>query len=172
MDEKLLRETVERTVRERLSKTGTSDTVKHGDMLENITLSAALSLCDAVKQKASEMGVNAVISVCDRGGNTVLLERMDDGFIASCDIAMNKAYTSVALKMSTAALKPLAQPECSLYGIQFTNHGKIVIFGGGEPLKNRNGVIIGGLGVSGGSEEQDTALGAFGRECFEKGIKC
>ena len=64
-------------------------------------------------------------------------------------------------------------PQClstggPLYGIQFTNEGHIVIFGGGEPLMNANGEIIGGLGVSGGSEEQDTALAAYGKKLFER----
>jgi uncharacterized protein GlcG (DUF336 family) len=67
--------------------------------------------------------------------------------------------------MSTKTLKPMAQPGGSLYGIQFTNGGKIVIFGGGEPL-TVNGKIIGGLGVSGGSEEQDTRLAEMGKEFF------
>ena len=94
---------------------------------------------------------------------------MDDAYIASYDIAVQKAFTVVSLKMSTATLKPLAQPGGSLYGIQFTNGGKIVIFGGGEPLKNREGQIVGGIGVSGGTEAQDTALAAYGKEIFEKG---
>ena len=91
-----------------------------------------------------------------------------DGEKQTYDIAVNKAFTSVALKMSTATLKPLAQPGASLYGIQFTNNSKIVVFGGGDMLTNAKGEIVGGLGVSGGSEEQDTALSAFGKEYFEK----
>ena len=83
---------------------------------------------------------------------------------------MNKAYTVVALKMPTVVLKPLAAPGGELYGIQFTNGGKIVIFGGGDPLINPKGKIIGGLGVSGGSEAQDIALSAFGRNFFETKI--
>ena len=75
----------------------------------------------------------------------------------------------MALKMSTSKLATLAVPGAPLYGIQFTNQGKIVIFGGGEPLLNSKGEIIGGLGVSGGSEAQDTALAAYGKEIFEKG---
>ena len=76
----------------------------------------------------------------------------------------------MALKMSTMTLKPLAQPGASLYGIQFTNDGQIVIFGGGEPLKIGDR-IIGGLGVSGGSEEQDAALAAFGADFFDRLVK-
>jgi len=93
--------------------------------------------------------------------------RTDDAFIASVDIAMNKAFTSVSLKMSTDELGRLAQPGESLYGIQFTNNGRIVIFGGGVPLLN-DGVIVGGFGVSGGTAEQDTAFGEYAKELFEK----
>lgn len=138
--------------------------------MQNMTLEAALILAEKVKQKAASMGVKAVVSVSDKSAHPILAESMDGAFIASYDIAVQKAFTVVSLKMSTSDLKPLAQPGGSLYGIQFTNNGKIVIFGGGEPLKNANGEIIGGLGVSGGTEEQDTALARYGKEIFEKGI--
>ena len=92
---------------------------------------------------------------------------MDDAYIASYDVAVNKAFTVVALKMSTLTLKPLAQPGGSLYGIQFTNDGKIVIFGGGDTLTDGGGRIVGGIGVSGGSEDEDSALSAYGKEYFE-----
>ena len=133
-----------------------------------MTLSLAERLCDAVMTKAQELGVKAVVCISDGAGNPRLVKSMDDAYIASYDIAVNKAFTSVALKMSTATLKPLAQPGASLYGIQFTNNSKIVVFGGGDMLTNAKGEIVGGLGVSGGSEEQDTALSAFGKEYFEK----
>ena len=135
----------------------------------DMTLDMALALADAVRKKASEIGVKAVVAVSNRGGNPVLVQCMDDSYIASSDIALNKAYTSVALKMPTCRLSELAKPGSSLYGIQFTNQGKIVIFGGGEPLCNREGEIIGAIGVSGGSESEDTALAAYGKEIFEKG---
>ncbi len=114
------------------------------------------------------MGVKAVVCVSDSGGHPVLVKRMDDSFIASYDIAVNKAYTVVALKTSTIALKPLSQPGEALYGIQFTNQGKIVIFGGGDPMTDDSGNIVGGLGVSGGTEEQDTELSRFGKEFFNR----
>lgn len=136
---------------------------------QDMTLDVALLLAEKVKAKAREMGVKAVVAVSNKAGHPVLAECMDDAYIASYDIAVQKAFTVVSLKMSTSTLKPLAAPGGSLYGIQFTNGGKIVIFGGGEPLKNAAGEIIGGLGVSGGSEEQDTALAAYGKEIFEKG---
>ena len=137
--------------------------------VSNMTLDMALALAETVRKKASEIGVKAVVAIADRGANPVLVQCMDDSYIASYDIALNKAYTSVALKMPTWKLSELAKPGSSLYGIQHTNGGKIVIFGGGEPLCNRKGDIIGALGVSGGSESEDTALAAYGKEIFEKG---
>ncbi len=139
------------------------------DDMDDMTLAAALALAEEVKKKAAEMGVKAVVAVANRGANPVLVQCMDDSYIASFDIALNKAYTSVALKMPTCQLSNLAKPGSPLYGIQHTNAGKIVIFGGGEPLLNKQGKVIGALGVSGGSESEDTALAAYGKEIFEKG---
>lgn len=137
--------------------------------VSNMTLDMALALAETVRKKASEIGVKAVVAIADRGAHPVLVQCMDDSYIASYDIALNKAYTCVSLKMPTWKLSELAKPGSSLYGIQFTNQGKIVIFGGGEPLYNRKGEIIGAIGVSGGSESEDTALAAYGKEIFEKG---
>ena len=150
--------------------TGVVDAVirKMADV-SDMTLDMALALSEAIRKKASEIGVKAVVAVSNRGANPILVQCMDDSYIASYDIAVNKAYTSVALKMPTWKLSELAKPGSSLYGIQFTNQGKIVIFGGGEPLCNREGEIIGAIGVSGGSESEDTALAAYGKEIFEKG---
>lgn len=137
---------------------------------DDMTLYAAQKLAKKIRQKATEIGVKTVVAISNKGANPVLIECQDNSYIASYDIALNKAYTSVALKMSTKELAKLAAPNGSLYGIQFTNEGKIVIFGGGEPLTNTKGEIIGGLGVSGGSEEQDTMLAKYGKEVFEKGL--
>ena len=134
----------------------------------HMTLALAERIANKVLEEAERIGVKAVVCVSDAAGNPKLVKCMDDAYLARYDVAVNKAYTVVALKMSTIALKPLAQPEAPLYGIQFTNHGKIVIFGGGDPLCNESGAVIGGLGVSGGSEEQDTTLSAFGKAYFEE----
>ena len=151
---------IKKIVQDTLSKFKTDKSV--------MTLSLAEKIANAVLSEAKRIGVKAVVCVSDEGGHPRLVKSMDDAYIASYDVAVNKAFTVVALKMSTIALKPLAQPGESLYGIQFTNHGKIVIFGGGDPLVNADGKIIGGLGVSGGSEAQDTALSAFGKAYFER----
>ncbi len=134
---------------------------------QEMTLSLAKELAKKVEEEAKKIGVNAVVAISNSGARPVLVECMDDSYIASYDVAFNKAYTVVALKMSTIELKTLSQPNQPLYGIQFTNDGQIVIFGGGVPLK-ANGKIIGGLGVSGGSEEQDTYLAAYGEKVFNE----
>ena len=136
----------------------------------SMNLRLAKDLIDKIEHKASEMGVRAVIAVSDAAGRPVAVHVMDGAYIGSFDIALNKTYTSTAFQMSTAKLGELAAPGGSLYGIQFTNQGKVVIFGGGEPLM-RNGEMIGAVGVSGGTAEQDTALGAYGRDILEEVIR-
>ena len=135
-----------------------------------MTLAKAEKLCDAVLEEASRMGVRAVVCVSDGAGNPKIVKVADDAYIASYDVAIGKAFTVVALKMSTSKLSTLAQPGGELYGIQFTNGGRIVIFGGGDPLTDRGGRVIGGLGVSGGSEAQDAALSDFGKRYFENNL--
>jgi len=142
-----------------------------GQCNDHMTLKVANALIERVKEKAVQMGIQVVIAVADRAGHIVAVQVMDDAFIASIDVAINKAFTSVSLKMSTDQLSHVSQPGQPLYGIQYTNQGKIVIFGGGEPLKV-NGTIIGALGVSGGTAPEDTALAAFGKDIFEEVIKC
>lgn len=136
----------------------------------SITLEKANLLIAAVRERAVQMGVNAVVAIADKHANPVSVQCMDDSYIASYDIAVNKAFTVTSLKMPTTALKTLAAPGGSLYGIQFTNSGRIVIFGGGVPLYDKNGNIVGGLGVSGGSEEQDTALAEYGAEWYKANL--
>ena len=162
---------IEKLVRDAVSQIIAKDTVnamtkiREKKRIDAISLDDAKFLAEQVEKKAKEMGVNAVVAIADDGGNLKLCECMDNSYLASRDIAINKAYTTVALKMSTKKLAALAAPGGSLYGIQHTNGGKIVIFGGGDFLEV-HGKIVGGLGVSGGSEEQDTALSAYGKKIF------
>lgn len=132
-----------------------------------ISLEEAVSIMKAVEVKAKSMGIAVVIAVYNKEGNPIAMHSMEGAYLASFDIAMNKAYTSSALKMSTSELKKLAQPGGSLYGIQNTNQGKIVIFGGGEVLI-REDAVIGSIGVSGGTEEEDAYLAQFGKEKFKE----
>jgi len=159
---------IERLVREavkNITEAQRQAPVRERKPIERITLADAKLLAEKVEEKAREMGVKAVVAIADEGGNLKLCECMDDSYLASRDIAIQKAYTTVALKMSTKKLSTLAAPGGPLYGIQHTNGGRIVIFGGGDPLE-AHGEVLGGLGVSGGSEEQDTALSAYGKKLF------
>lgn len=168
MQEKELSELI-RSVVEEVAKTKSAKTGIELFRTEHIPLSMARELIRKVEEKATEMGMRVVVAVANAAGRPIAVECMDDSYIASYDVALNKAFTVAALKMSTWDLKGLAQPGGSLYGIQFTNESKLVIFGGGVPLKVQ-GKVIGGLGVSGGSEEQDTYLANYGQEVFEKMI--
>ena len=136
-----------------------------------MNLKLALALMEKVEAEAKRIGVKAVVAVSDASGRPVAIHCTDGAFIGSFDVALNKTYTAVAFQMSTAKLAELAAPGGSLYGIQHTNEGKVVIFGGGEPLYV-NDVMIGAIGVSGGTAEQDTYLGAYGQNILKEVIAC
>lgn len=120
--------------------------------LENIKRMAA-----AAEEKAKEMGVPIVFAAVDMGGNPVLLHRMEDSLLAGIDIALNKAYTAVSLKMATHELGEVSQPGKFLYGVQNTNQNRIVIFGGGFPYRY-DGRVAGAIGVSGGTVDEDIEI--------------
>lgn len=144
---------VESTVRDIIRKMKASSVMN---------LKTAKALIELVEEEAKRVGVNAVIAVSDAAGRPIAIHCMDGAYIGSFDVALNKTYTSVAFQMPTSKLAQLAAPGGSLYGIQHTNEGKIVIFGGGEPLYVE-GILVGALGVSGGTAEQDTKLGEYGK---------
>jgi uncharacterized protein GlcG (DUF336 family) len=122
--------------------------------MSKINLNIAKKLIESAEKEANEIKVPIVISIVDEGGNFVACHRMDDALLVSVDIAQNKAWTSVAMKMPTADLAEAAGMGKELYGINTTNNGRVVVFGGGIPLYE-NGQIIGAVGVSGGSVEED-----------------
>jgi uncharacterized protein GlcG (DUF336 family) len=132
----------------------------------NISLNLALEAISGAREKADKIGVPMVIAVVDAGGNLVAQQRMDGALLVSIDISLNKAYTSVALKMPTHDLAPASQPGQPLFGIHNADGGRIVIFGGGFPLKEGD-EIIGGIGVSGGSVEDDMLCATAGLERFK-----
>lgn len=132
-----------------------------------LSLALARKMAEAAEKKAEEMGVPIVFSVVDAGGNLVLLHRMEHSLLASLDISSNKAFTAVALKMATHKLVPLIQPGAELYGIQLSNQNRIVTFGGGYPLKAGDN-IIGGIGVSGGTVEEDMKIAEEALKVFEQ----
>lgn len=125
--------------------------------MNKLTLDLAKKLIDGAEKEAKEINVQMVISVVDDGGNLIATHRMDDAWLASIEIAQNKAWTSVALKTSTGDLAEATVPNAELYGLNTTNQGKIVLFGGGIPLV-KEGNVIGAVGVSGGAVAQDTQV--------------
>lgn len=133
-------------------------------------LETALRLCRQVIAKARQEGLRVTTAVCDEGGNLTALLRDDGALLASVEIARDKAFTSAAMRISTEELAGLCKQGGSLYGLQHTNGGRIVIFGGGVPLAE-NGRLVGGFGVSGGTAEQDTNLANFALEVFGAGIR-
>jgi uncharacterized protein GlcG (DUF336 family) len=130
-------------------------------MAEGVTLSAAQDVVEGARKKAEEIGVPMNIAVVDAGNNLTAFARMDGAWLGSIDIAQNKAYTARSFDMSTKDLAPLCQPNQPLFGIQASNQGQLIIFAGGIPLKSGDD-IIGAIGVSGGSVEQDHEVAEAG----------
>ncbi len=130
-----------------------------------MTLELAKALIEKTEARAKELGMAVVIAVSDAAARPVAVHCMDGAYIGSYDIALNKTFTSVGFRMSTAELGELSRPDGPLYGIQHTNEGKVVIFGGGELLEAQ-GTVIGAVGVSGGTAQQDTSLAEYARNVF------
>jgi uncharacterized protein GlcG (DUF336 family) len=105
------------------------------------------------------------VAVADDGGNLVAHVRMDGAWIGSIDISIKKAFTARAFDIATKDLAPLAQPGGDFFGIDASNGGRVMIFAGGIPLK-RGGKVVGAIGVSGGSGEQDHAVAEAGAAAF------
>ena len=131
-------------------------------MVDSIPLETAKDLIQAAEKKANEIDNPMVITIANNEGNLVAQHRMDGAWLASVSISRNKAYTAAALETPTHELAEPSEPGNSLYGLQTTDDGKIVIFGGGYPLE-RDGEIVGTIGVSGGAVSQD-------REVAEAGV--
>ncbi|MYL59568.1 heme-binding protein [Virgibacillus halodenitrificans] len=134
--------------------------------MEKLNLEMAKKLIDAAKAESRNIGVQMVITIVDDGGNLVATHRMDDAWLASVDIAHNKAWTSVALKMPTSNLEEATVPNSELWGLNTTNQGKIVVFGGGLPLE-KEGKVVGAVGVSGGAVPQDVQVAEAALKAFE-----
>lgn len=170
IDEKLVSQAVRTVLEQKGMGMGMSGAVPGASFIRvsvNITLELAESLMKKVEAKAREMGMKVVTAVSDSHGNPVAVRCMDDAYVGSYDVALNKTFTAIAFKMSTEELGKLSSPDGPLYGIQHTNQGKIVIFGGGIPLKIGDN-IVGAFGVSGGSAQQDTYLAHFAEEAFRE----
>ncbi len=130
-----------------------------------ITLESAKRMIQAAKEKADEIQVPMVIAVVDAGGHLVALERQDDALIVSIDLARDKAYSAVAVKVDTATINELTQPGAPLYGLGRADGCRIITFGGGIPVVEGE-KVVGAIGVSGGSVEQDIACATAGLHAY------
>jgi uncharacterized protein GlcG (DUF336 family) len=130
-----------------------------------ITLSDARRVIAAAEKKAAEIKQPMNIAVADGGGNLTSHVRMDDAWLGSIDISIKKAYTSRAFDIATKDLATHSQSGGQFFGIHASNDGKIMIFAGGIPLK-KDGKVVGAIGVSGGSGEQDHAVAEAGAAAF------
>ena len=134
----------------------------------SLSLEDARQLIGAAEKKADELGVPYNIAVVDAGGNLIAHARMDGAWLGSINISINKAWTARAFDMPTGELAKMAQSGKPLFGINSTNHEKVVIFAGGAPIKIDD-VVIGALGASGGTVEQDQKVADAALEAFTKG---
>ena len=120
----------------------------------NVTLNQAEIILEAAKAKAKEIGVDMNIAIVDEGANLKLFYRMDDAMLGCADIAIKKAKTSRLFNKDSGEIGKLSQPGGSLYGIEQSNGG-LITFAGGVLLRDGCNTIIGAIGVSGGTVEQD-----------------
>ena len=130
-----------------------------------VLLEDARRIIAAAEKKAQEIGQPMNIAVADAGGNLVAHVRMDNAWIGSIDISIKKAYTSRAFNIATKDLAEHSQSGNQFFGIHASNDGKIMIFAGGIPLKAK-GKVVGAIGVSGGSGEQDHVVAQAGAAAF------
>lgn len=134
-------------------------------MMMNITLEQAEKIIAAAKKKATEIDTKMNICVVDAGANQVAFVRMDGAWLGSADIAIKKAKTARFFDMPTGEIGKLSQPGESLYNIEHSNGG-LISFPGGIPLKNKNGDIVGAIGVSGSLVENDHKVATAGAEAL------
>lgn len=130
-----------------------------------VALNDARRIIAAAEKKAAEIRQPMNVAVVDEGGNLISHVRMDGAWIGSIDISINKAFTARAFDISTKDLAQHSQSGGQFFGIHVSNHGRVMIFAGGVPLK-RDGKIVGAVGVSGGSGEQDHAVAEAGALAF------
>jgi len=134
--------------------------------IQTLTLADARQIIAAGEAKAEQLGIPYNLAVVDAGGDLIAHVRMDGAWLGSIDIAIHKAFTARAFDMTTEALSDMAQSGEPLFGIDSTNHDRIVIFGGGVPIKS-GGTVIGAVGASGGTVKQDIEVVEAAVAAFE-----
>ena len=132
----------------------------------NISLTQAEAAIAAAKKKAAEINSLMNIAIVDAGANLVAFAHMDDAWLGSIDISQRKARTARYFNMHTGEIGKLSQPGGPLYNIEHSNGG-LITFPGGIPLKNKEGQIIGAIGVSGSTGENDHAVAQAGADAVK-----
>ncbi|TAY19525.1 heme-binding protein [Rhizobium leguminosarum] len=138
--------------------------------LNTLTLSDAKQMLQAGEAKAANLGIPYTIAVVDAGGALIAFTRQDGALVGSIDLAIGKAKTARLFDKTTEYLAELAQPGAPLFGIEQSNGGNVVIFGGGLPVKYDD-QIIGAVGTSAGSVEQDIAVAVAAAEAISPNAK-
>jgi uncharacterized protein GlcG (DUF336 family) len=136
-------------------------------MAEDLTLEVVERIVAAAKKKAVQIKTNMDIAVVDAGGNLKAFARMDGAWLGSIDIAQRKARTARWFDMETGEIGKLSQPGGPLFGIEHSNGG-LISFPGGVPLKNSRGEVVGAIGVSGSTVENDHAVATAGASALWK----
>jgi uncharacterized protein GlcG (DUF336 family) len=134
-------------------------------MAADLSLDSAEKVVQSAKRKAAEIGTLMDIAVVDAGGNLKAFARMDGAWLGSVDISIRKARTARFFDMNTGEIGKLSQPGGPLYGIEHSNGG-LITFPGGIPLKDASGTVIGAIGVSGSSVENDHMVAAAGADAL------
>ena len=134
---------------------------------ENLTLKNAETAIAAAKTKAKELGTLMNIAIVDAGSNLIAFAHMDNAWLGSIDIAQKKARTARLFNMPTGEIGKLSQPGGALYNIEHSNGG-LITFPGGIPIKNANGTVIGAIGVSGDSVQNDHLVAQAGVDAITK----
>jgi uncharacterized protein GlcG (DUF336 family) len=135
-------------------------------MADDLSLDAAQKIVEAAKRKAAEINTKMDICVVDAGGNLKAFVRMDGAWLGSIDISFKKARTARWFDMNTGEIGKLSQPGGPLYNIEHSNGG-LITFPGGIPLKDGRGNVVGGIGVSGSSVENDHTVAAAGADALK-----
>ncbi|HEY2683054.1 MAG TPA: heme-binding protein [Steroidobacteraceae bacterium] len=135
--------------------------------VSSLTLQDARTIIAAGEKKAQELGIPYNIAVVDAGGGLIAHARMDGAWLGSVDIAIHKAWTARAFDMATEDLAKMAQSGKPLFGIQNTNHERVVIFGGGAPVKQGK-EVLGAVGASGGTVDQDLKVAEAAVQAFQQ----
>ncbi len=133
-----------------------------------LTLAAAHAVVAAVQAKARSLGVAMSVAVVDSGDQLVAFERMDGADLVGITLARDKAFTALVNRMPTRDLAPIVQPGAEFYGYESVAGGRTIVFAGGMPLE-RDGVLVGAVGVSGGDAAQDQQAADAGVAAFRGG---